>query len=93
MRYLLLSVLMLYAVVASAVMVARDQAGNHVTLLETTCAASQWLQKDWKQAELFYSGKPYKACWRLSGDDVYILDAAGDVSIIPAYAFKQETGV
>ena len=88
----LLLLLLLLPLGLHAEMVARDQIGNWVKLLNEPCTASAWMQKDWKKAELFYDGRQYKACWRLANAEVYLLDAAGDVSIIPAYAFKQETG-
>lgn len=92
LRTLVLILSTFVAFPATAELVARDQVGNYVALKKDQCQASQWLQKDWKQAEMFYDGRKYRACWRLSGTEVYILGAAGDVSIVPAYAFKEETG-
>ena len=93
MKWLTFVLGMIVPVLGMAELVARDQVGNYVILRKDACQASQWLQKDWKMADLFYDGRRFKACWRLAGQDVYLLDAAGDVSIVPAFAFKEETGV
>lgn len=85
-------VMMLFAVQANAAMVAKDAAGNSVTLQETACVSDPWL-KDWKAAVMFFDGKQYAACWRIQGQTVVIIDSAGDVTPIPMTAFRQETSV
>ena len=89
---LLAIVLMLFAISSNAEMVARDDAGNTVTLQETECVSGPWL-KDWKAATMFYEGKHYAACWRVQGTKVVIIDSAGDVTPIPMQAFRPEPGV
>lgn len=71
-------------------LVARDSVGNAVTLTDKQCTATPWL-KDWKAAIFLYEGKVLSACWRLIGDNVVVLDAAGDVTGVPAYAFTRES--
>ena len=90
----LAAVLMLFAMSnpAKADMVAKDRAGNSVTLHEAPCVSAPWL-KDWKTATFIYGGKTYAACWRIQNDMVIVLDAAGDVSPLPMTAFKPETKV
>ena len=85
-------VLMLFAMSVNAAMVAKDSAGNSVTLQETACVSDPWL-KDWKAATMFYQGKVFAACWRIQGQTVVIIDSAGDVTPIPMTAFRPETSV
>ena len=73
-------------------LVVRDAAGNVVSLHEAPCTSFAWL-KEWKTATFKYEGKSYKACWRLVGSSVVVLDSIGDVTPIPAAAFTKETGV
>jgi hypothetical protein len=70
--------------------VARDEAGNSISLINKECKASQWMAKEWKAAVFIYEGKTYQACWRFLGNEVVILDSGGDVTIVPAGAFNKE---
>ena len=90
MKAALFSVLMLVSAAAFADnLTARDQAGNYVTLMSDACVVGPWL-KEWKTAVFLYKGKQYEACWKLQGTTVVILDSAGEVTPLPAGAFKVE---
>lgn len=89
MKYLLIALLFPITAIAQN-LVARDSVGNAVTLTDKQCTATPWL-KDWKVAIFLYEGKVLSACWRLIGDNVVVLDAAGDVTGVPAYAFTRES--
>lgn len=91
-RYVLLAVLLLFNASAKAdnsKMVARDQAGNSVTLQSEKCVAAPWLV-DWMTAVFIYQGKQYAACWKIQAGTVVILDSGGDVTSLPMDAFRPE---
>ena len=89
-RYVLLAILLLFAASAYAEnMVAKDQGGNILTLHDQKCAISPWTT-EWGTATFFYEGKTYTACWRITGDNVVVLDSAGEISVVPMFAFKPE---
>lgn len=93
LRYGVLAVvLMLFAMSAHAGMVARDSAGNVLSLHDEVCVAAPWL-KAWKTATLQYEGKVYAACWRVQDGLIMVLDSAGDITPVPPEMFKKETGV
>ena len=77
---------------AAGGLVVRDPSGNSVSLHTGQCSTSPWL-KEWKAATMVYQGKRYDACWRLQGSTVVILDSGGDITPVPAQAFKEEIGV
>lgn len=93
MKYgVLFVVLLLFSISSPAAIVAKDRAGNSVTLHEEACVSSPWLQ-NWKTATMFYQGKQYAACWRVQGELVIILDSSGDMTPIPMQAFQPETRI
>ena len=95
MKYAVLgAILFLFSASSYAVptMVARDSAGNVITLQDNKCVAAPWLEK-WKTAVFVYQGKTYAACWRIQDGDVVVLDSDGAATFLPASIFKPETGV
>ncbi len=77
---------------AEPTMVARDAAGNMVTLQQEKCVASPWMEK-WKTAVFVDEGKTFAACWRIQDGGVMIVDSAGDVTNLPPEIFRPATGV
>ena len=93
MKYgVLFAVLFMFAVSVKAGMVARDEGGNVITLMTEQCTAGPWM-KDWKTASFLYRGQLFKACWRIQGTTVILLDSGGDVTPVPMGAFSQETTI
>ena len=68
---------------------AKDAAGNVVTLNDKTCPVP--FLKGWKGGQMVYQGKVYKACRRLNGPLVAVLDSEGDITPLPMEVFKPAT--
>ena len=84
---------------AAESLVAKDQSGNSMTLLNQPCEGALLEQitlaaavvpgeKKYQRGVMFYAGKSYDACWFAYNDTVLILDSAGDKSAIPMTSFK-----
>lgn len=65
---------------------------NRLTLTDKDCQLGGWF-KGWKVARMVYDGKTYEACWKLQGETVVVVDSAGDMSNVPAQAFKKDVEV
>lgn len=64
--------------------------GDYLRLTDEPCpVASGWLKL--KKAEMRWKGKEYAACWLAAGQDILIIDEAGDISSVPTRAFKRDT--
>ena len=73
-------------------MVLHTQGGDMVRLTSQPCPNSNgWLTMN--KADMLYQGKNYEACWFVMGTYVVVMDSNGDVSPIPAQAFKRDEGV
>lgn len=70
----------------------KDQAGNRIVLYSDPCPEGGFLT-GWKKATFLYQGKDYKACWSSVGGVVAVLDSLGELSAIPAQAFRKMSGV
>ena len=72
--------------------------GENVTvrLLEAPCPKpvvdliQEQHQAKFRQAEVVFQGKGYRACWTLVNWNVIVIDETGDAGEIPAAAFKEE---
>jgi hypothetical protein len=86
---------LLVATAGAASMVAKDQLGNSVTLHETPCSVQEVLDaiKDemrhkFRNAELRYLGKEFRACWAVGPDGrVYVIDETKEYLTLPMGAF------
>jgi hypothetical protein len=89
--WLLASILILVPMPANADY-SVSNGNNRLTLTDKPCQLGGWFT-GWKIARMIYEGKPYEACWRIQGETVVVVDSNGDMSNVPARAFKKDVEV
>lgn len=89
---------------AVEVMIAKDSAGNSMTLHNSPCVDGKVLalivaqvhpkyQTQFRAGVMIYQGKVHQACWLADSGLVYVIDDSGDLSSMPQEAFKRAHGV
>lgn len=97
---IVLFLLFLFTATVQGGMVAKDSIGNTIWLYEDACTVPEALKRihpdhreRFKRGEMVYMGKKYLACWAVGPDNkVYILDDAGELSVVPMQFFVPMLG-
>lgn len=85
---ILAAIVLLFAAFQVLAQTYQFQARDATVTLHNAPCEHPWL-KGWRKASMTYQGKDYEACWMHNDGVVYLIDSSGDLTPVPAQAFKK----